>query len=234
MYDNEYEWDILLFLRILKYLHTSDADMVNAIIRDYPEVDEEDPDMIMYDLLWAFFDEEPEETDDEFYTVRFSDQSVDRLYQLGCQDGDIFFSQSRVWQEKIKDTFLFYVVGASHSVFDVAYYFGGDGVKIDITLSPDCYEPLLFLNSIINMILYCQKEVRRLEAERMNSILFSTERRLRNAACEKGIAGGGNRSDLTESKYHHCSGTKSRWSPELPGDRPSRILLRPQRQLRRE
>ena len=35
MYDNEYEWDILLFLRILKYLHTSDADMVNAIIRDY-------------------------------------------------------------------------------------------------------------------------------------------------------------------------------------------------------
>ena len=68
--------------------------------------------------------------------------------------------------EKIKDTFLFYVVGASHSVFDVAYYFGIDSVKIDITLSPDCYEPLLFLNSIINMILYCQKEVRRLETER--------------------------------------------------------------------
>ena len=51
MYDNEYEWDILLFLRILKYLHTSDADMVNAIIRDYPEVDEEDPDMICYGLF---------------------------------------------------------------------------------------------------------------------------------------------------------------------------------------
>lgn len=103
MYDNEYEWDILLFLRILKYLHTSDTDMVNAIIRDYPEVDVEDPDMIMYDLLWAFFDEEPEETDDEFYTVRFSDQSIDRLYQLGCQDGDIFSSKFRMWQEKIKD-----------------------------------------------------------------------------------------------------------------------------------
>lgn len=154
MYDNEYEWDILLFLRILKYLHTSDTDMVNAIIRDYPEVDVEDPDMIMYDLLWAFFDEEPEETDDEFYTVRFSDQSIDRLYQLGCQDGDIFSSKFRMWQEKIKDIFLFYVVGASHSVFDVAYHFTGDGVKIDITLSPDCYEPILFLNSIINMILY--------------------------------------------------------------------------------
>ena len=129
-------------------------------------MDAEDPDMIMYDLLWAFFDEEPEEADDEFYTVRFSNQSVDRLYQLGCQDGDIFSSQLKMWQEKIKDTFLFYVVGASHSVFDVAYYFGIDSVKIDITLSPDCYEPLLFLNSIINMILYCQKEVRRLETER--------------------------------------------------------------------
>lgn len=123
-------------------------------ILGYPEVDVEDPDMIMYDLLWAFFDEEPEETDDEFYTVRFSDQSIDRLYQLGCQDGDIFSSKFRMWQEKIKDIFLFYVVGASHSVFDVAYHFTGDGVKIDITLSPDCYEPILFLNSIINMILY--------------------------------------------------------------------------------
>ncbi len=103
MYDNEYEWDILLFLRILKYLHTSDADMVNAIIRDYPEVDEEDPDMIMYDLLWAFFDEEPEETDDEFYTVRFSDQSVDRLYQLGCQDGDtpmFYYPFSNVYEDE--------------------------------------------------------------------------------------------------------------------------------------
>ena len=52
----------------------------------------------------------------------------------------------------------------------------------------------------------------------MNSILFSTERRLRNAACEKEIAGGGNRSDLTEPKHHHCSGTKSRRSPEFPAE----------------
>lgn len=149
-------------LRELTYL----KECIGSCMFPYPEVDEEDPDMIMYDLLWAFFDEEPEETDDEFYTVRFSDQSIDRLYQLGCQDGGIFSSKFRMWQEKIKDIFLFYVVGASHSVFDVAYHFTGDGVKIDITLSPDCYEPLLFLNSIINMILYCQKEVRRLEAER--------------------------------------------------------------------
>lgn len=41
-------------------------------------------------------------------------------------------------------------------------------MKFDITLSPDCYEPSIFLNSIINMILYCQRELERIEAVETN------------------------------------------------------------------
>ena len=37
-------------------------------------------------------------------------------------------------------------------------------VTFDITLSPDCYEPRIFLNSIINMILYCKRELARIES----------------------------------------------------------------------
>ena len=37
-------------------------------------------------------------------------------------------------------------------------------MKFDITLSPDCYEPRIFLNSIINMILYCKRELARIES----------------------------------------------------------------------
>lgn len=50
MYDNEYEWDILLFLRILKYLHTSDTDMVNAIIRDYYIISNYDQSKVAWQL----------------------------------------------------------------------------------------------------------------------------------------------------------------------------------------
>lgn len=46
----------------------------------------------------------------------------------------------------------------------IRYHFSGDGVKFDITLSPDCYEPRIFLNSIINMILYCKRELARIES----------------------------------------------------------------------
>ena len=166
MYDYEYENDVLLFLRLLKFLHTEHPFVLEQIIKDYPTADEEDIWMILDELLMAVFDEGAPDEGDDMMTVRFSDERIDRLYTQGYKHSEILPYQINAWQEKIKDIFLFYVVGASHSVFDVAYHFTGDGVKIDITLSPDCYEPILFLNSIINMILYCQKEVRRLEAER--------------------------------------------------------------------
>ena len=53
---------------------------------------------------------------------------------------------------------------ASYSVFDVRYHFSGTNVKLDITLSPDCCTPDIFLNTFVNMILYCQREVERIEA----------------------------------------------------------------------
>lgn len=164
MYDYEYEADILLFLRLMKFLHTEHPFVLEQIIKDYPAADEENIWMILDELLMTVFDEGAPDEGDDMMTVRFSDERIDRLYTQGCKHSEILPYQINAWQEKIKDVFLFYVAGISYSVFDIRYHFSGDGVKFDITLSPDCYEPSIFLNSIINMILYCKRDLARIES----------------------------------------------------------------------
>ena len=159
MYDYEYENDVLLFLRLLKFLHTEHPEVLKEIIKDYPAVDGEDMEMILDELMMVVFDEGAPDNEDDMVTVRFSHDHIDRLYARGCRGNGLFPFRINAWQEKIKDIFLFYVADASYSVFDVHYRFAGTNVKIDITLSPDCYTPNIFLNTFINMILYCQREV---------------------------------------------------------------------------
>lgn len=122
MYDYEYENDVLLFLRLLKFLHTEHPFVLEQIIKDYPTADEEDIWMILDELLMAVFDEGAPDEGDDMMTVRFSDERIDRLYTQGCKHSEILPYQINAWQEKIKDVFLFYVAGTSYSVFDIRYH----------------------------------------------------------------------------------------------------------------
>ena len=85
MYDYEYEADILLFLRLMKFLHTEHPFVLEQIIKDYPTADEEDIWMILDELLMAVFDEGAPDEGDDMMTVRFSDEGIDRLYTQGCK-----------------------------------------------------------------------------------------------------------------------------------------------------
>ena len=85
MYDYEYENDVLLFLRLLKFLHTEYPFVLEQIIKDYPTADEEDIWMILDELLMAVFDEGAPDEGDDMMTVRFSDERIDRLYTQGCK-----------------------------------------------------------------------------------------------------------------------------------------------------
>lgn len=71
MYDYEYENDVLLFLRLLKFLHTEHPFVLEQIIKDYPTADEEDIWMILDELLMAVFDEGAPDEGDDMMTVRF-------------------------------------------------------------------------------------------------------------------------------------------------------------------
>ena len=85
MYNYEYEDDILLFLRLMKFLHTEHPFVLEQIIKDYPTADEEDIWMILDELLMAVFDEGAPDEGDDMMTVRFSDERIDRLYTQGCK-----------------------------------------------------------------------------------------------------------------------------------------------------
>lgn len=172
MYDYEYENDVLLFLRLLKFLHTDQPKVLEEIIKEYPMAGDEDIEMITEELVATVFDEGAPDDEDDMMTIRFSDARIDRLYARGCKDCGLFPFQINAWREKIKDIFLFYVADASYSVFDVHYHFSGANVKIDITLSPDCYAPDVFLNTLVNMILYCQKELDRIEADERSTVTY--------------------------------------------------------------
>ena len=89
MYDYEYENDVLLFLRLLKFLHTEHPFALEQIIKDYPTADEEDIWMILDELLMAVFDEGAPDEGDDMMTVRFSDERIDRLYTQGCKHSEI-------------------------------------------------------------------------------------------------------------------------------------------------
>lgn len=57
MYDYEYENNVLLFLRLLKFLHTDQPEVLEEIIKDYPMAGDEDIEMIMNELMLTVFDE---------------------------------------------------------------------------------------------------------------------------------------------------------------------------------
>lgn len=100
MYDYEYEDDILLFLRLMKFLHTEHPLVLEQIIKDYPTADEEDIWMILDELLMAVFDEGAPDEGDDMMTVRFSDERIDRLYTQGCKHSELLPYQINAWQEK--------------------------------------------------------------------------------------------------------------------------------------
>lgn len=165
MYDYDYETDVLLVLRLLKYLQEQDQTAATSLIQWQKKFD---PDM-MYELaesiIWEIFaDVEFEsDTDWENSIANFSHPIIDRLYELGGRLNRIQGSPAGSWQRKIHDIVEFYVCGASYSIMDLNVTAIESFIQIKVLFSPDCYEPLLFGNSMVDVLLYCQRECQRLE-----------------------------------------------------------------------
>lgn len=79
MYDYEYENNVLLFLRLLKFLHTDQPEVLEEIIKDYPMAGDEDIEMIMNELMLTVFDEGAPDDEDDMVTVRFSHDYISAL-----------------------------------------------------------------------------------------------------------------------------------------------------------
>ena len=171
MYGCEYKFDILLCLRLLKFLYMQAPETAKQVVEMYGAVDVDEICVVIEEIMWDIFSDVTFDSDefDELTTVYFSHPDIDRLYMLGRQESDKHGSLTNAWRKKIQDIAEFYACGSTHSVLKVSCHFSAMGVIFEMKLSPDCYEPICFGNSLVDMVLCCQRDLRRLE-EKMKKI----------------------------------------------------------------
>lgn len=184
MYGYEYEFDFLLCLRLLKFLYMQSPELAKRIIEIYKEVDVEEIGIVMEEILWDIFSDVTFDSDDldELTIVFFSHPDIDRLYELGRQEADRSGRIANAWRRKIQDIAEFYLLGPTNSIFQLSHHFSTKGVVFEAKLSPDCYEPILFGNTLIDMVLCCQRDLRRLEEKQAKEKVIEFEVARKEAA----------------------------------------------------
>ena len=85
MYGIEYEDDILLLLRMIKFLHMQSPDAAHIFCQSHPVVDMEELLMVIDEVMWDIFDDVNFFFDEEYEAtvVQCSHPVIDRLYELG-------------------------------------------------------------------------------------------------------------------------------------------------------
>ena len=82
MYGIEYENDILLLLRMIKFLHMQSPDAACIFCQSHPVVDMEELLMVIDEVMWDIFDDVNFFFDEEYEAtvVQCSHPIIDRLY----------------------------------------------------------------------------------------------------------------------------------------------------------
>ena len=167
MYGIEYEDDILLLLRMIKFLHMQSPDAAHIFCQSHPVVDMEELLMVIDEVMWDIFDDVNFFFDEEYEAtvVQCSHPIIDRLYEQGRTSDPKHGSRQSVWSKKLHDITEYFVLGATNSVYKFSQHIAGDHVILEFCLSPDYYEPLYFANSLVDLLRYCQCSIRRIEAK---------------------------------------------------------------------
>lgn len=167
MYGIEYEDDILLLLRMIKFLHMQSPDAAHIFCQSHPVVDMEELLMVIDEVMWDIFDDVNFFFDEEYEAtvVQCSHPIIDRLYEQGRASDPKHGSRQSVWSKKLHDITEYFVLGATNSVYKFSQHIAGDHVILEFCLSPDYYEPLYFANSLVDLLRYCQCSIRRIEAK---------------------------------------------------------------------
>ena len=118
MYDHEYEWDILGFLRMLKYVWQRDKDILADLVRDYRcvEIDTEDIFELSVALLTEYIcvdmpdDGSDDSYGDEFTRFILSEPELDEYLDLIAKLEENHFNTTRCtgWN-KLRDAVEMFV-----------------------------------------------------------------------------------------------------------------------------
>lgn len=163
MYNCEYEVDVLLFLRLAKFLHSQDPDTLESILMEYVEFDLPSLAEVCESIIWeictqVFFDEDAER---EIAFCTFSHPFLKRFNELGEKWSRISGQSDGPWRLKFSDIAEYYLLGTNYSVYQLQCYPADSRLKT--WFSPDCYDPIEFGNSLVDMLLCFQRENERLE-----------------------------------------------------------------------
>ena len=160
MYDHEYEWQILGFLRMLKYIWQRNKSILADLVRDYRcgEIDTEDIFELSVILLVEYIcvDYLPEDDPNDFYGEEYTcyllmESELDDYLTLIAQIETLRFRTTEcTGRNKLRDAVEMFMG-------NVLYDF-----KI---VPPDYYAPIEFANSIIDLMAYIGAEIDRMKAE---------------------------------------------------------------------
>lgn len=176
--DDIYEPNVLLALRLLKFLHLQDPKAAKETLDRYKALSEDELYMMTEDVLWELFSdvEFTSDEDSEIAVAHFSHPVIDRLYALMSRfAGNGGLHESAV-KKKIHDATEYFVAGCTHSILGFQVHFSLGRVYFEMHLSPDCYEPVEFANSMIDLLLYCKRETQRLERKLFEETEAATEK----------------------------------------------------------
>ena len=66
-------------------------------------------------------------------------------------------------RQKMETIVDFYLIDAGNSVVNTRFYYEPESVSIRMEMSIDCYEPLMFANSLVDLMSYFEQENEHLE-----------------------------------------------------------------------
>ena len=173
MYEHEYEWEILGFLRMLKYVWQRDTNILAELggFCRCAEIDVNDIFELSFVLLTEYIcvdlpdDDSDDPYGDEFTRFILSEPELDEYLDLIAKLEEIHFNTGRCtgWN-KLRDAVEMF---AGNVLFDfkIAWCGSGGGCAIYLWPPPEWYAPIELANSIIDLMTYISAEIDRMKAE---------------------------------------------------------------------
>lgn len=165
MYHYDYEVDVLLTLRLAKYLHRQNPAALKRLLKVYPDFEI----CLLFELteriIWEICTDVVFDMDDEFDIsfCTFRHPVISRFCALSADWSGVQGRSAEAWQRKFSDIAEYFLTGTNYSVVRLACYPEGRSARLQTWFSSDCYDSGEFGNVLVDMLLFLQRENERLE-----------------------------------------------------------------------
>lgn len=168
MYDYDYEDEVLLILRFIKYLQIYEPGVFQIVLNELGEVDFD----ILYDNAFYIMEEvfdspngDPEMDEDDAYGVLYLEhQTLNKFLNLSAQYCDLTGASPTVFRQKIQDIVLFYVCEISQSVFDIEFRY--DDMELCVVIwFAESFNISTFSSGLVDLAMYMRTENEQLQAQ---------------------------------------------------------------------